>query len=54
MEKGPAEEKLEGTLVHLKAKQPVVLHWRGPQRLPGEHNVGWKLLCGGERLKMIG
>lgn len=53
VEKRPAEEKLEGTLVHLKAEQLVLLHWGGPQGLPGQHSSGWELLCGGKQLEMI-
>lgn len=40
VEKRAAEEKLEGTVVHPKAKQPVLLHRRGPQGLPRQHSSG--------------
>lgn len=53
VEERPAEEKLEGTLVHLKAEQLVLLHRGGPQGLPGQHTSGWELLCGGKQLDMI-
>lgn len=53
VEERPAEEELEGALVHLKAQQFVLLHWGGPQGVPRQHSSGWKLLCGGEQLKMI-
>lgn len=45
VEERPAEEKLEGTLVHLKAEQLVLLHRGGPQGLPGQHSSGRELLC---------
>lgn len=51
VEERPAEEELEGTLVHLKAQQLVLLHRGGPQGLPGQHSPGWELLCGGKQLK---
>lgn len=53
VEKRPTSAKLEGALVHLKAKQLVLLHGGGPQGLPGQHSSGWKLLCGGKQLEMI-
>lgn len=53
VEERPAEEKLEGTLVHFKAQQLVLLHWGGPQGLPGQHSSGWELLCGGDHLSKL-
>lgn len=53
VEERPAEEELEGALVHPKAEQPVLLHRGGPQRLPGQHSSGWELLCGGKQLEII-
>lgn len=50
VEKRPAEEKLEGALVHLEAKQLVLLHRGRPQGLPRQHISGWELLCGGKQL----
>lgn len=47
VEERPAEEELEGALVHLKAQLLVLLHRGGPQGLPGEHRSGRELLCGG-------
>lgn len=52
VEERPAEEELEGTLVHLKAKQLVLLHRGGPQGVPGQHSSGWELLCGGKQLTL--
>lgn len=52
VEERPAEEKLEGTLVHFKAEQLILLHRGGPQGVPGQHRPGWELLCGGEQLEM--
>lgn len=49
VEERPTEEELEGTLVHSKAEQLGLLHWRRPQGLPGEHSSGWELLCGGKQ-----
>lgn len=53
VEERPAKKELEGTLVHLKAEQLVLLHRGGPQRLPGQHSPGWELLCGGKQQEMI-
>lgn len=50
VEKRPAEEKLEGTLVHTEAQQLVLLYWGGPQGLPRQHTARWELLCGGRLL----
>lgn len=47
VEERPVEEKLEGALVHIKAKQTVLLHRGRPQGVPRQHNSGWELLCGG-------
>lgn len=41
VEEGPAEEELEGALVHSKTQQPVLLHRGGPQGLSGQHRSGW-------------
>lgn len=49
VEKRPAEEKLERALVHLEAKQLVLLHRGRPQGLPRKHSSGWELLCGGKQ-----
>lgn len=53
VEERPAEEELEGALVHLEAEQLVLLHRGGPQGLSGQHSPGWELLCGGEQLERI-
>lgn len=53
VEKRPAEEELEGALVHLEAEQLVLLQRGGPQGLPRQHSSGWELLCGGKQLEMI-
>lgn len=49
VEERAAKEKLEGTLVHFEAQQPVLLHRRGPQGLPREYSPGRELLRGGKR-----
>lgn len=49
VEERPAEEELEGTLVHLKAEQLILLHGGRPQGLPGQHSSGRELLCRGEQ-----
>lgn len=53
VEERPAEEKLEGTLVHAEAEQLVLLHRGGSQGLPGQHSSGRELLRGGEQPRMF-
>lgn len=53
MEERPAEEELEGALVHLKAQQLVLLHRGGPQGVSRQHSFRWELLCGGEQLEIF-
>lgn len=41
VEERPAEEELEGALVHPTTQQPVLLHRGGPQGLSRQHCSGW-------------
>lgn len=41
VEERPAEEELEGALVHPTTQQPVLLHRGGPQGLSRQHRSGW-------------
>lgn len=41
VEERPAEEELEGALVHFTTQQPLLLHRGGPQGVSRQHRPGW-------------